>query len=95
VTGLAWWLAHLAGLDSVNDAWYAFWSGIGSDIGELSLIAAAGSLYWRHNCHVKGCWRLGRHAVAGTPHVVCRRHHPRREAPTHADVLRDHDESRG
>ena len=32
---------------------------------------------WHHlNCHTKGCWRIGRHAVEGTPYRVCRKCHP-------------------
>jgi hypothetical protein len=39
----------------------------------LTLLAGA----WRHfNCHVDGCPRLGRYAVAGGHFKVCRGHHP-------------------
>jgi hypothetical protein len=30
----------------------------------------------QHNCHVKHCWRLRKHAVEGTPYIVCKKHHP-------------------
>lgn len=75
-------LAHLLGLDNLSGPWYGFWSGIG---GDLSILAAPLVLLRRHNCHVKGCPRLGRHPVPGTGFVVCRRHHPD-EHPTAADV---------
>ena len=40
---------------------YQFWSGIGSDIGEVTLIGLA-MVWWRHhNCHVYRCWRLSWH----------------------------------
>ena len=31
-------LQHLLGLDNSNSVWYLFYSGIGSDLGELGLI---------------------------------------------------------
>jgi hypothetical protein len=87
------WLAHFFGLDNLSGPFYGFWSGIGSDIGEVTVIGAALSIYWKHNCHVKGCWRIGRHQVEGTPHVVCQKHHPD-GAPTHVEVLQQHHRSK-
>jgi hypothetical protein len=55
---------------------YAFWSGVGSDLGELAIVGWLAGLIRQKNCHVDRCWRLGRHAVSGTPHTVCRKHHP-------------------
>lgn len=55
---------------------YNSWSGILSDIGEITLLGIAFGA-WRHiNCHVRGCPRIGRHPVGGTPYKVCRIHHP-------------------
>lgn len=71
-------LAHILGIDNVSGYWYGFWSGFGSDIGELAIVR-------RHNCHVKGCPRVGRHPIAGTTWTVCRKHHPD-EHPTADDV---------
>ena len=31
------------------------------------------TLVRKHNCHERRCWRVGRHAVDGTP--WCNRHH--------------------
>ena len=67
------WLLHVTGIDNVSGRWYAFWSGIA---GELSWVGIPVLLYRRNNCHVRGCWRLGKHSVDDTPWVVCRRHHP-------------------
>lgn len=67
------WLAHLLGLDNLSGAWYGFWSGIG---GDTAIVTPGLILARRHNCHVRGCWRLGRHPVDGTTWTVCRRHHP-------------------
>lgn len=47
---------------------YNFWSGFGSDLGELAIVGAV----VRHvNCSQRGCWRLGHH-YGGT--VSCHRH---------------------
>lgn len=77
------WLLHLLdhyGITNANCRWGAFWSGAGSDIGELALLGAALEFYRRHmTCHVDSprfCWRPGIHAVAGTPFRACKRHHP-------------------
>lgn len=70
------WLAHVLGIDDVSGRWYAWWSGAGSDLGELAIVGALFATVRRHTCHVRRCWRLGRHPVAGTTYVVCRRHHP-------------------
>ena len=79
------WLAVHTG--TVNEAgpYYGFWSGFGSDLGELAIIGGLIGIYRKHNCHVKGCWRIGRHPVEGTDFTVCRPHHPDK-APTAADL---------
>jgi hypothetical protein len=52
---------------------YQAWSGV---LGATAIFSG-GVLIWRHkNCHEPWCWRLGKHPVAGTPYVVCHRHHP-------------------
>lgn len=65
--------------DSASMA-YNFWSGFG---GDLALVAAVGAYplaaYRRHNCQVKGCWRIGRHGFtddSGTERLLCHVHHP-------------------
>lgn len=71
------WLLHWLAVHTgtVNEAgpWYGFWSGFGSDIGEVALIGAVLGGYKKHNCHQHHCWRIGRHVVDGTP--FCNRHH--------------------
>ena len=71
--GLQHWLAVHTGTLNEPGGYYGFWSGFGSDLGEVTLLAAVLGVYHRHNCHTKGCWRIGRHVVAGTP--WCNRHH--------------------
>lgn len=57
---------------------YQFWSGIGSDIGELTivggLITIALQTYRHNNCHVVGCRKLG-HNDPAVHAPACRDHH--------------------
>lgn len=66
------WLYHFAGLSGSGPV-YGFWSGSGSDLSELAIVGAVIGGYRKHNCHWKGCWRIGRHLVDGSP--WCDRHH--------------------
>ncbi len=79
------WLAHILGLDDQAGPFYAFWSGFGSDVTEFLVFGSLIGLLRKHNCHVRWCFRIGRHPVDGTPYVVCSRHHPQ-GAPTVADI---------
>ncbi len=65
----SWWLDPLWG------AGYQFWSGIGSDVGEVALISGVYVLLRRHNCHVSGCWRLQFHPHPKHGHPVCKKHY--------------------
>lgn len=69
------WLAHFLGFDDSGGGWYLWWSGFGSDLGELAIVGGLIGLMRKHQCEVHHCWRLGRHTTAGQHHV-CRRHHP-------------------
>jgi hypothetical protein len=82
---------------------YQFWSGIGSDFGQLTLITGLLVAIWRARkhleCHVeapKNCHRIG-HRVPGTGHYACRKHHPHAQekgkGTTAADILKHHEES--
>ena len=70
------WLLNFTGtnIPEGGSKWYNFWSGFGSDLGELVIIGSLVGLYKHHNCHVKGCWRIGRHPVDGTPYITCHKH---------------------
>lgn len=81
------WLSHVLGLDYGNGPWYLWWSGAGSDLGELAIVGGLVTLVTKHNCHVKRCPRIGRHPVEGTAFMVCRRHHPE-DSPTAEHVRR-------
>jgi hypothetical protein len=67
-----------------SNAVASIWGGI---VGDLGLFTGLG-LWLRHrNCHVSGCWRLGR--LPTGRFVVCHRHHPL-GPPQHADILAAH-----
>jgi hypothetical protein len=72
------WLAVHTGTVNEPGAYYGFWSGFGSDLGEVALLGAIAGAYHKHNCHRKGCWRVGRHTVDGTP--WCNHHHEQARA---------------
>lgn len=59
-----------------SGSWYGFWSGAGSDLGELAILGGMVSIYRKHTCHVQSCWRFGKHPVEGTCYTTCRKHHP-------------------
>lgn len=85
-------LVHLSqetGTSNSASRAYDFWSGFGSDLGEIAIVGGLISICRRHNCHTKSCWRIGRHQVAGTTYIVCRRHHPDGK-PTHHHILAAH-----
>lgn len=74
-----WISVHTGVASPDNPVWYNFWSGFGSDLGEVTLVAAIITpviVTYRHaNCHVKGCPRIGK-PVSGTPYRACHKHHP-------------------
>lgn len=73
------WIAHWAGLDNGSGPIYLFWSGIFSALPSIGVFGVLIGAYRKHNCHIHGCWRIGRH-----PHgryVLCAKHHPE-GAPT-------------
>jgi hypothetical protein len=65
---------HVLGAD--GKSWYNFWSGVGADLGGFAVVGAAIGLFRKHNCHVRGCWRIAKQQVVGTSWVVCHHHHP-------------------
>jgi len=69
-----WFEVH-TGTVNETGTYYAFWSGFGSDVGEATIVVGIVAAWRHHNCHVKGCPRLGR-PVPGTPYIACPRHHP-------------------
>jgi hypothetical protein len=91
-----WVALHTGIINGGPDHYYNFWSGFGSDLGEATLITAVGvGVYTgvrKVNCHSKGCWRIGHHALEGTPYILCRHHHPGVPSggATHEHILEQH-----
>jgi hypothetical protein len=54
-------ILHFFGIIDEGGKGYAFWSGVGSDIGEVAIIGAVLGMYRKHNCHATRCWRIGKH----------------------------------
>jgi len=83
------WLSHFLGMDDLSGPFYGWWSGAGSDLSELGILATLIAHVRHINCEVHGCWHLGRH-MTNAGHTVCRRHHPD-GAPTASDVTTAHE----
>jgi hypothetical protein len=81
-------ILNVLGVTNLSGRWYGWWSGAGSDIGEVAIIGGLITVVRRHNCEVHRCWRVGRHHTAAG-HAVCRVHSPD-GAPTHDDVIAAH-----
>jgi hypothetical protein len=71
VHGLLWFLGVYP-VPSGTSAMYQLWSGLVPALTVLTLFGAVVGMYHVHNCHMDGCWRIGKHRVAGTP--WCSRH---------------------
>lgn len=88
------WLAVHTGTVNESGPFYGFWSGFGSDIGEVTILAAVIGMFRHHNCGVHRCLRLGKHEyeMDGVTHKLCRKHHPAvPDAPlTHSRILDHH-----
>jgi hypothetical protein len=66
---------------------------ISGPLADVTLLGGAYAILRRHNCHAKGCWRIGRHKVPGTDYITCRKHHPH-TTPTAQDILAAHEAAR-
>lgn len=73
--GFTVWFSHTSGLNDEAGDWYGFWSGFGGAIPDFLILGSIITVYRHHNCHVKGCLRLGK-PVEGTPYLACPIHHP-------------------
>lgn len=73
----AHWFLRYTGTEGGN-TWYGFWSGFGGSIPDFLILGSIITVYRHHNCHVKGCLRLGK-PVDGTPYLACPIHHPAHE----------------
>ena len=66
-TDSAHWFLRYTGADAESGTWYGFWSGFGGAIPDFLILGSIITVYRHHNCHVKGCLRLGQ---AGRRHPV-------------------------
>lgn len=88
------WHLFLHYIGVTNADWYNWWSGF---FANLTIFVGA-AMYIRHaNCHSKGCWRIGKHEVDGTPFKTCAKHHPAIDhtKPITAQVIKHHHGLRG
>jgi hypothetical protein len=65
---------------------------ISGPLADITLLGGGYAIARHHNCHVKGCWRVGRQQVPGTSYIVCRKHHPH-SAPSAQKILDAHDDA--
>lgn len=76
---LGYWAQVHTGTVDEPGPYYGFFSGFGSDLGEVVLIGGVATvvagMWHKFNCHNEKCWRIGLHHVAGGQYVVCRKHH--------------------
>lgn len=63
------WLELVLGMTNASGPVYLFWSGF---FGDLTILALPAVWWLHHNCHEKGCWRVGHPDSDGR--VKCRRH---------------------
>lgn len=73
------WFLHVTGADNTSGVQYGFWSGFGSDFGEVALVGSLIALWHHLECHIDGCHRPGRFPFHH--YKLCRKHHP--AVPTH------------
>ena len=89
-------MLHLMGVKPrAVSSTYNFWSGFGSDIGEVVLIGAILGAFKKVNCHTPGCWRFGSHDwpdANGVTHKLCRKHHPQVEQRPTPAVIAEHEQ---
>lgn len=83
------WFEHAVGMTNGSGPEYLFWSGFGSDLSEFIIFGGIISVFRQHNCHVKGCWRWGKHPFQ--QYKLCARHHPNvPKKLTHLHIVKLH-----
>lgn len=72
-----YWIEVHTGTVNEPGPYYGFWSGFGSDIGEIALLGAIIATYKHHNCAVPRCYRIAhkKYEIKETKQYVCRKHH--------------------
>jgi hypothetical protein len=96
--GLWHWFLTVTGSNNTSGIWYGFWSGFGSDLGEVVLIGGLIQIYRGTRCHVderatggKNCRRRGRFPFQH--YKLCKIHHPNvPQNVTHLHIMKLHKE---
>ena len=72
-------LLHFLGVEPRSPSTaYNWWSGAGSDIGEVAIFGGLVQMYRAHECHDEGCHRLGNKITVeenGHHYRRCSKHH--------------------
>lgn len=85
---LSWlwfWFEMHSGTLNEQGPYYGFFSGIGSDLGELALLTGIIGIYKHHKCAT--CFRIAHHDVAGTGLKTCHKH---ANPEDHARITKEH-----
>lgn len=73
--------------------YYNFWSGFGSDIGEVTIIVALISYYRSTRCHIDKCHRRGKYPFQH--YKLCHIHHPKVDGElTHKHIKELHEQAK-
>lgn len=91
-----WWAVEKAtGTDDTAGPQYGFFSGFGSDFGEIVLIGGIWHLLHQANCHEPRCLRIGLHPydLDGQHVKLCKKHHPAIGGLTKGQVQAHYDAS--
>jgi len=88
-----WWAIH-TGTYNEPGPYYGFFSGFGSDLGEVVLLGGVIGLYRKHNCHVTGCPRISHHKFTdqenGTEYMLCKKHYRKVHPEMPAELKIEH-----
>lgn len=65
------------GSNNTSGNQYGFWSGFGSDLGEIAIIGSLLAVYKHHNCAVARCPRIAhrKYEIKETKQYTCHKHH--------------------
>lgn len=94
----AWWhLEAWTGTDDTAGPQYGFFSGFGSDLGEIALVGGLWHMLHQYNCHEPHCLRLGPHSYNMDGQIVklCKKHHPAIGSVAKGQVKRHFEASQG
>ena len=74
------WILNVTGDNVAGSRWNLAWSGfLSAGVISTSIFTHTWHSYRLHNCHAKGCWRIGRHDYTdadGVTSRLCRHCHP-------------------